>query len=161
MGNALREQGASINPKTLNYTTPAIFEILNRLKKVKRTGPDKWIACCPSHGDKSPSLAIRDCNGTILIKCFAGCNANEIVSAIGMNLSDLFPPSDDPKYIKQSRQGFSARQLLHVLKPDLIRLLVIANTLHEVRAISGDYREFISEVILRLNEAISYMDGGR
>ncbi|MBA3756931.1 MAG: hypothetical protein H0X02_12185, partial [Nitrosomonas sp.] len=92
---------------------------------------------------------------------FAECSAYEIVSAIGLNQSDLFPPSDNPKYIKHSRQGFSAWQLLHVLKTDLIRLLIIANDLKKIEAISNDDREFISEVILRLNDGIAHVDGAR
>ncbi len=167
MGNALQTKGAGVEVRTTNSITPESItysrasEILNRLEKVKRTGQDKWIACCPAHDDKSPSLAIRDCNGTILLKCFGGCNVNEICSAIGINLSDLFPLSDDPKYIKQSRKGFSSWQLLHVLKTDLIRLFITANDLHKIEALSADDRAFISEVISNLNEGISYLDGAR
>jgi len=31
--------------------------LLARLDGVKRTGPDRWIARCPAHDDKRPSLA--------------------------------------------------------------------------------------------------------
>ncbi len=95
------------------------------------------------------------------MRCFAGCTTYEIVSAIGLNLSDLFPPSDDPKYTKQSRSGFSAWQLLHALKTDLVRLLIIANDLKKIDALSADDRKFISEVILRLNDGIVYMGCAR
>jgi len=47
--------------------------VLDRLDKVKQTGPDRWIACCPAHDDKSPSLAVRELDdGRILLHDFGG-----------------------------------------------------------------------------------------
>ena len=60
------------------------------------SGPhrNRWLALCPSHSDKNPSLAITEKqDGRLLLKCWHGCGANEIVSAIGLELKDLFPPS--------------------------------------------------------------------
>ena len=34
--------------------------LLSILEGVKRTGPGRWMARCPAHGDKSPSLSIRE-----------------------------------------------------------------------------------------------------
>lgn len=34
--------------------------LIDRLQKVRRTGQGRWIACCPAHNDKSPSLAVRE-----------------------------------------------------------------------------------------------------
>ena len=33
--------------------------VLSRLERVKRTGPDRWVAQCPAHDDRRPSLSIR------------------------------------------------------------------------------------------------------
>jgi len=69
-----------------------IDDILNRLEKVKKTGDSKWIGCCPSHADDDPSLAISVISdGRILIHCFAGCSPSDILAAIGLSMSDLFP----------------------------------------------------------------------
>ena len=65
-------------------------EILPKLKKVKTTS-DGWMACCPSHDDNTPSLSIKEAdNGNTLLKCHAGCDTSEIVSALGIKESDLF-----------------------------------------------------------------------
>ena len=65
--------------------------ILHRLDRVKRTAPDKWIALCPAHDDKRPSLSVKQADdGRVLLKCWTGCGAAEIVSALGLSLSDLF-----------------------------------------------------------------------
>lgn len=69
-----------------------IDPLLARLERVLRTGDGKWLACCPAHSDKSPSLAIKQTDDDkILIHCFAGCEVDEIVSAIGLSLADLMP----------------------------------------------------------------------
>ena len=69
--------------------------LLDRLDRVKQTGPGTWQALCPAHSDKTPSLRIRDTDdGLVLIKCFAGCSAHEVVAAVGLELSSLFPPRE-------------------------------------------------------------------
>nr|RNF61655.1 hypothetical protein EC580_08140 [Acidithiobacillus sulfuriphilus] len=66
--------------------------VLHRLEKVKSTGTGKWIALCPAHNDKRPSLSVKEADdGRVLLKCWSGCGAAEIVSAIGLSLADLFP----------------------------------------------------------------------
>lgn len=70
--------------------------LLNRLERVKRTGDGRWIACCPAHGDRSPSLAIRETDdGRVLVHCFAGCEPGAIVAAVGLQIRDLFPEKPD------------------------------------------------------------------
>lgn len=74
-------------------------KVLTRLDKVKSAGIDKWKACCPAHDDKHPSLAISETSGgVILLKCWAGCTTKEIVSAIGLELRDLFPGDKQPRH---------------------------------------------------------------
>ncbi|AOA06897.1 virulence-associated protein E [Pseudomonas sp. TMW 2.1634] len=86
----------------------ALDKVLSCLDKVKTAGTNKWKACCPAHNDKSPSLAITETSdGTVLLKCWAGCTAQDIVSAIGLELRDLFPGE------KQPRRGPSKRAIEH------------------------------------------------
>ena len=69
-----------------------IQEILSRLQRVKKIAPDKWTALCPAHDDRRPSLSIREADdGKILLHCWAGCGAADIVNALGLTLADLFP----------------------------------------------------------------------
>ncbi len=47
-----------------------------------RAGRD-WIARCPAHADKTPSLAIREGHdGRVLLKCHAGCTQWEVIGAL-------------------------------------------------------------------------------
>lgn len=74
-------------------------KVLSCLDKVKPTGANKWKACCPAHADKNPSLAISETSdGVVLLKCWAGCTTQNIVSAIGLELRDLFPGEKQPRH---------------------------------------------------------------
>jgi len=91
----------------------AVEAFLSRLEKVKgRNG--SWTACCPAHDDKSPSLAIREEGGKVLLHCFGGCEVSAVVGALGMDMTDLFPPSE-PKYEPQPKVRFFATDLLKVI----------------------------------------------
>ena len=70
-------------------------DIISRLDFCKATGNGRWAARCPAHDDKSPSLGIRDMgDGRTLINCLAGCGAEDVLSAIGLDMGDLYPPTD-------------------------------------------------------------------
>ena len=66
-----------------------IDNILSKLEKLKRTGNGKWLACCPAHEDKSPSLAIKlTDDDKILIHRFSACDVTEIVGVLGLTLAE-------------------------------------------------------------------------
>lgn len=74
-----------------------VDRLLSRLEGLKQTGPDRWIAKCPAHDDRHPSLGIRETSdGTLLVKCWSGCGAADVVAAVGIGLADLFP--DRPEH---------------------------------------------------------------
>lgn len=52
------------------------------------------MAQCPAHGDRSPSLSIRQINDRARVKCFSGCHDEDILDALGLTVKDLF---DNPK----------------------------------------------------------------
>ena len=65
-------------------------ELLGRLDRVKRNGGG-WLARCPAHEDRNPSLSITEGDaGRILLHCHAGCTVEEIVAALGLRVVDLF-----------------------------------------------------------------------
>jgi len=68
-------------------------DLLSRLEKVRPSVPGQWVALCPAHEDRSPSLSIRDCgDGRILLHCFAGCATEEVLSSLGLTFRDIMPP---------------------------------------------------------------------
>ena len=72
----------------------SIDNLLSKLERVRNTGRGRWIASCPTRQDKNPSMTIRELDdGRILIHDFGGSSAAEILDAIGLTFSDLFPDS--------------------------------------------------------------------
>lgn len=69
-------------------------EFCGRLQKVKHQR-GYWIALCPAHEDRSPSLSVRDIDGNVAVKCFAGCTTTEITAAVGLTVGDLLEDQDD------------------------------------------------------------------
>jgi putative DNA primase/helicase len=42
-----------------------------------------WMACCPAHNDRTPSLSIRESNdGKVLVRCRAGCGQRDVIAAL-------------------------------------------------------------------------------
>lgn len=67
-------------------------KLLERLEGVKSTGPGRWVAKCPAHEDKRPSLSVRETDDArVLIHCFGLCGTNAVLSAVGLEMADLFP----------------------------------------------------------------------
>ncbi len=65
--------------------------LLSKLQKAKRSGQG-WIACCPAHEDRRPSLSIAETeDGLALLKCHAGCSIDAICGALGIAKVELFP----------------------------------------------------------------------
>ena len=67
-----------------------VDEILGRLKGVRASGDGSWVACCPAHDDANPSMSVTARDGKVLLHCHAGCQTAEIVSALGLEMKDLF-----------------------------------------------------------------------
>jgi putative DNA primase/helicase len=63
--------------------------LLNRLSGTRRSG-DGWIALCPAHADKNPSLSVDVRDGTILVHCHAGCSQEAVLAALRVNAHELF-----------------------------------------------------------------------
>jgi hypothetical protein len=66
--------------------------VVERLERVRVTGPGRWMARCPAHADRNPSLSLREApDGRVLVKCHAGCRTEAVVAALGLEMTDLFP----------------------------------------------------------------------
>lgn len=110
----------------------SLERLLMRLHRVKLTGDLRWKACCPAHEDRWPSLSLRLMDDDrILIHCFAGCESESVVAAVGMEMRDLMPPR--PKDTPQGAGGHSGRMVereqIQVLRALGHSVAVVAATL--------------------------------
>jgi hypothetical protein len=87
--------------------------LLSRLEHVKNYG-EGWRAKCPAHdGKTTSSLAINTSqDGRVLLHCFGGCPALNVMQALGLGLSDLYPqkPTADMTPFEREKRSLGAKQ---------------------------------------------------
>lgn len=137
-----------------------IHELLNRLDRVRPMGQNRWIACCPAHGDKHPSLNIKlTDDDTVLVVCRSGgCSAHEIVSAVGMNLTDLFPKTDR-HHAPRQKYPFSAREVLAAMVPESFAIALIGKQMSQGIAPDEKTLQTLLKAVSRISAAHSYVEG--
>jgi 5S rRNA maturation endonuclease (ribonuclease M5) len=68
-----------------------INEFIKKFSSAKKKN-GQYRVKCPAHDDETASLSVKEgSDGRILLKCFAGCTADEIVKKMGLTQADLFP----------------------------------------------------------------------
>lgn len=137
----------------------SVENLLSRLSKVRRRGGGQWMASCPCHEDKTPSLSIKDDNGTILLHCFSQqCPPSDICDSIGFDIVDLFPPSDnyDASQPRQKRQFYDAAQVLEGLAFEILVVQIISKYMLNNGKITLDERERLVKAISRIDAALEY-----
>lgn len=83
--------------------------VLSRLENVRSRGKSSYTARCPAHQDRTASLSVSQGEHGVVLHCFAGCQTDDVLGAIGLTMSDLFPPRDrasmTPAERSQARQA--------------------------------------------------------
>jgi hypothetical protein len=128
--------------------------LLSRLDKVRRTGAGRWIARCPAHGDRTPSLSIRELDdGRVLLHCFSGCSVHDVLSAVGLEMDALFPerPIGDRK---PERRPFSAEDVLRCLEFEATLVYLAAVDICAGRALSDEDIDRLAVAAARINAAL-------
>ena len=131
----------------------SIDNLVSRLDGVKETGHGKYIACCPAHEDRSPSLAIKEGDdGRVLLHCFAGCETEDVLTAIGLTFCDLYLEQMGSKH-NYKRQRFDARQVLAGVSHEIMVVCLIADRL--VPAADEPDQSRLIVAAARLNNALN------
>lgn len=132
--------------------------LLQHLQKVKPTKkPNSWMAACPSHEDKTASLSIRELDdGRVLVHCFAECSVHDVVAAVGLELSDLFPEREDGKhFVKGERRPFPAADVLRAIAFESTLVLVAAADLLAGRPFTDTDRTRLTLACARIQAALT------
>ena len=147
-------------PPTGSHVSAAAF--LARLQGVRSIGASRWIAKCPAHEDRSPCLSVRELeDGTVLIKCFAGCGASDVVAIVGLSLRDLFPERAAEHRRKPTRAWLDARDALACLAKEGQVLAVAAEHWRVHRAFDDGELERVSLAACRISDVWRFVNGHR
>ena len=113
------------------------------------------LARCPAHEDRSPSLSIRERDdGMVLINCFAGCGAIDILDALGLQWSALFPiNSDRAPQSSPTHSRIPARDLLEIVSQQVSVVAVVAADMLARKRISEKDWERLAEAAAQIGKA--------
>jgi len=136
----------------------SVVAVLDRLERVKQTAPGRWLARCPAHEDRSPSLSIRELeDGRVLLHDFGGCDTQAVLDALGLEMQALFP-----ERLPAVRSGggnppthsrIPARDLLEALSLETSVVAVIAADLLARREVSESDWERLRVAVRRIGAA--------
>lgn len=137
----------------------AIDVLLPRLARVRQSKPNSWMACCPAHDDKSPSLAVTHIeDGRILIHCFAGCEPGDVLAAVGLNIRDLFPDRLPGERFPPRRHGVSGFDVVAAMRREMH---IVAELTHAMSkgSVDEELRARAQVAADRIRTALSLCDG--
>lgn len=131
--------------------------LLSRLDHVRPAGSGRWIARCPAHKDRSPSLSIREIDGRVLLHDFGGCEAADVLAALGLTMSDLF---DRPLgNFAPSSSRIPARDLLEIISEETSVVAIIAADMLAKRAIDHANWSRLAKAAARIGRARDHTYG--
>ena len=131
----------------------SIETVISRLDGVRETAPGKYLARCPAHDDRSPSLAISEGDdGRVLIHDFAGCQTEDVLSAIGLTFSDVMPERIGQDHVyKPVRNRISAKDALSTLDHESIVVEIIGADFLEHKEIDDETWDRLGAAVQRIN----------
>ena len=146
-----------MNQAITHITVDPINDFLDRLDLVRESSNGRWRAKCPVHQSersrsRTLSIGVAD-SGAVLLNCFAGCSAEQIVKAVGLELTDLFPP--DPYYKNYNhRPRKDLRAIMNNAQHAATFVEVGARALLRGEQMSPDDKKMLAEAANHLREMI-------
>lgn len=134
--------------------TPA-ENFLSRVEGVRQTGPGRWLFRVPTRKDKRPSGSARELDdGRLLIHDFAGDSAVDILAAVGLELSDLYPAEHlTAQHTKSERRPFLASDALRCVSFEALICAAAAKSMADGKPLSSVDRDRLMVAAERLTSA--------
>jgi len=107
-------------------------------------------------------LAIKEVDdGRILIHCFGGCDVHNVLGAVGMDMSDLFPAKRDSRDSRESgtpvkKATFYASDLLRVIHFEALVVQIAAIDMANGKEVSESTKARLLLAYQRIDEATRY-----
>lgn len=139
-----------------------IHRLLSRLEEVREVGKDRWIARCPSHDDRTPSLSITEVDDRQLIHCHAGCDALSVVQAVGLSLVDLFDDHHAHRTpLKKPQRRIDYKSLVVLMRHEALVIWLAAKDLAAGRALHEDDVGIVQRALSNMNKmgSVHYEEG--
>jgi len=132
----------------------AADKFLSRVEH-KPTGPGRWQFRVPTRQDRHMSGALRELDdGRILLHDFGGDSTDEIMSAIGLTLEDLFP-ANARHHGKPERRPFPAADVLRAVAFEALVVCSTAAAMLACKRLSESDRERLILAASRIQAALT------
>ncbi|SEN91447.1 hypothetical protein SAMN05216404_108123 [Nitrosospira multiformis] len=133
----------------------SLDRMLPLLEGVKRRGQGRWLALCPAHNDRSPSLALRELDdGRVLVHCFAGCDIHSILSRLAITFDDLYPSRELGHRLTREKRPFPATDILHAIAFEVLFVAVTASSILAGEPLNAADRERLALAVCRIHAAL-------
>lgn len=137
-----------------------INKLLDRLRKVQSRGNGQYMACCPAHEDKTPSLSIKDTgDGRILVNCLAGCATENVLSSIGLDFKDITPPTPIAHHLKPIKPRVYATDALKALEFEARIVQLAAYEMSNGKKLAESDNNRLKLAIERIGTALEIANG--
>jgi hypothetical protein len=132
--------------------------LIDRLERVRQTAPGRWLAKCPAHQDRSPSLSIRELDdGRVLLHDFGGCQVGDVLAAVGLTLTDLFPQRLPGHAHAPTHSKIPARDLLQIMSQEVSVVAIVAADLIAKKTITETDWQRLALAASRIGKATDYV----
>jgi hypothetical protein len=139
-------------PQEFEVSTDAV---LCRVTEIRSTGAARWLARCPAHDDRDPSLSIRELpDGRVLLYCFAGCATADVLDALALDWADLDAPHDRRSSAVTRPRPWKGRYppaaLLEIVSEEVTVVAIVAADLLAHRSTSAEDWQRLALAVARI-----------
>ena len=132
-----------------------IEDLLNRFDGVRETGGGQYSCRCPAHEDKSNSLGIKQGDGErIMMNCFAGCQTEDVLGAVGLTFKDILPSNDYNEQVKE--KGFNPYSVLKMIRDEVLIIGLASVDIKKGKALSNKEHDRLLKAIGNVRDAYSH-----
>lgn len=131
-------------------------DLTAHLDNVIDRGNGQYLFSCGcglhKRGDKNRSGSAKQLpDGRWLIHCFAGGSPSEILAAVGLSMSDLFPDRPEPsRGAGRSQHRLSHRDALRLLRREAMVAAVAARAVADGDVLSEDNLRRVNDAAVRI-----------
>ncbi len=118
-----------------------IDTVLSGLDNPRPTGRDRWRSICPSCGGSNASALSVGIghDDAVLLRCFKGCDVSQVIGAMNLEMTDLYPRAYSPGRPPLKRRAMlSARQAIDLIEFECLLVWTAAFNLANGHALTHD-----------------------
>jgi hypothetical protein len=97
----------------------------------------------------------------VLLHCFAGCETLSVLGAVGMDMTDLFPPNTSRREysangVPSMKPAFFSSDLMRIIHMEALVVQIVAFDMANNKPVNEETRERMLTAYQRIDEAVRY-----